>query len=160
VPDDLVLRRGPKQVCRVDIQAPPLHRLLRGLLEQLTGGVAEVLRDVDLLGWAARPRGRHAGAVAGRATAERAVAEEVGEELVEEATPATEGRSRRSAALTLEFPEVLFADGDRPLLAVLPDPHRCDGGPTPVDLAHRGGHEYLLAAGASAREGLAHGAPA
>ena len=81
------------------LQSAPLHRLLRGLLEQLAGGVAEVLRDVDLLGRAARPRGRHAVAAAGRATAERSVAEEVGEELVEEAAPATEGRPRRSAAL-------------------------------------------------------------
>src|SRR4029079_13107554 len=121
---------------------------------------AEVLSDVDLLGWAARPRGRHASAIAGRATAERAVAEEVGEELVGEAAPATKGRPRSSAALRLELPQVLFADGDRPLLAVLPDPHGCDGGPTPVDLAHRGGHENLLAAGASAHERLAHGAPA
>ena len=140
VPDDLVLRRGPEQMCRVNVQAPPLHRLLRGMLEQLAGGVAEVLRDVDLLGRAARPRGRHAGAVAGRATAERAVAEEIGEELVEEAAPAAEGRARRSAALTLELAEVLFADGDRSLLAVLPDPNRRDGRTNPVDLADRGGH--------------------
>ena len=160
VPDDLVLGRGPEQVCRVDVQAAPLHRLLRGMLEQLAGGVAEVLRDVDLLGRAARPRGRHATAGAGRAAAETAVAEEVGEELVEEAAPATERRPRRSAALTLKLPKVLFADGDRPLLAVLPDPNRRDGGPTPVDLAHRGGHENLLAAGASAREGLGTEAPA
>jgi cell division septation protein DedD len=89
-----------------------------------------------------------------RAPAE-AVAEEVGEELVEEAAPASEG-DRRAAALTLKLPEVLFADGDRSLFAVLPDPHACDGGPTPVDLAHRGGHENLLAAGSSAREGLAY----
>ena len=92
----------------------------------------------------------------GRAAARAAVAEEVGEELVEEA-PATERRPPRPATLTLKLPKVLFADGDRPLLAVLPDPHGCDGGPTPVDLAHRGRHENLLAAGASAREGLAHG---
>ena len=156
VPDNLVLGRGPEQVCRVDVQAAPLHRLLRGMLEQLAGGVAEVLRDVDLLGRAARARRGRATGGAGRAAAEAAVAEEVGEELVEEA-PATERRPPCPAALTLKLPKVLFTDGDRPLLAVLPDPHGCDGGPTPVDLAHRGGHENLLAAGASAREGLAHG---
>ena len=99
VPDDLVLGRGPEQVGRVDVQAPPLHRLLGGALEQLARGVAEVLGDVDLLGGAARPRGRRATAVAGPAPAEGAVAEEVGEELVEEAAPATEGRPRRSARL-------------------------------------------------------------
>src|SRR4249919_2794796 len=121
---------------RVDIQAPPLHRLLRGLLEQLTGGGAEVLRDVDLLGRAARPRGRHA-AIAGGAAA---IAEEVGEELVEEAAPATEGRPRRSAGLRLELPQVLFADCDRPLFAVLPDPNRRNSRTNPIDLADRGGH--------------------
>ena len=89
----------PRAGGRVDVQAPPLHRLLGGALEQLAGGVAEVLGDVDLLGRAARPRGGHATAVAGRAAAEGAVAEEVGEELVEEAAPATEGRPRRSARL-------------------------------------------------------------
>ena len=156
VPDDLVLGRCPEQMGRVDVQAPPLHRLLGGALEQLAGRVAEVLGHIDLLGGAARPRGRHA-AIAGRAAA---IAEEIGEELVEEAAPTTEGRPRRAAGLRLELPEVLFADGDRPLLAVLPNPHGCYGGPTPVDLAHRGGHENLLAAGASARERLAHGAPA
>jgi hypothetical protein len=72
---------------RVDVQAPPLHRLLGGALEQLAGGVAEVLGHIDLLGRAARPRRRHA-AIAGRAAA---IAEEIGEELVEEAAPATEG---------------------------------------------------------------------
>src|SRR3954453_13634942 len=126
------------------------------MLEQLAGGVAEVLRDVDLLGRAARPRGRHVGAVVGSATAEPAVAEEVREELVEEA-PATERRPPYAATLTLKLPQVLFADGDRPLLTVLPDPHGCDGGPTPVDLAHRGRHQILLAAGTPAREGLVHG---
>src|SRR6187397_863260 len=125
------------------------------MLEQSTGGVAEVLRYVDLLGRAARARRDRATGGARRAAAETAVAEEVGEELVEEA-PATERRPSCRAALTLKLPKVLFADGDRPLLAVLPDPHACDGGPTPVDLAHRGGHENLLAAGSSAREGLAY----
>ncbi len=57
-----------------------------------------------------------------------AVAEEVGEELVEEAAPAAERRPPCSAALTLKLPKVLFADGDRPLLAVLPDPNRRNSG--------------------------------
>jgi hypothetical protein len=117
------------------------------MLEQLAGGVAEVLRNVDLLGRAARARRGRATGGAGRAAAEAAVAEEVGEELVEEA-PATEWRSPCPAALTLKLPKVLFADVDRSLLAVLPDPHGCDGGPTPVDLAHRRSHENLLTAGA------------
>ena len=140
VPDDLVVRRGPEQVCRVDVQAAPFHRLLRSLLEQLAGGVAEVLRDVDLLRRAARAGGGRATDGVGRAGAKAAVAEEVGEELVEEA-PATERRPPYAATLTLKLPKVLFADGDRPLLTVLPDPHGCDGGPTPVDLAHRGRHQ-------------------
>src|SRR3954454_165494 len=108
VPDNLVLGRGPEQVCRVDIQAAPLHRLLRGTLEQLAGGVAEVQRDVDLLRRAARARRGRATGGAGRAAAEAAVAEEVGEELVEEA-PATERRPRCRAVLTLKLPKVLFA---------------------------------------------------
>src|SRR4029450_2726612 len=156
VPDDLVLGRGPEQVCRVNVQAAPFHRLLRGVLEQLAGGVAEVLRYVDLLGRAARARRSRATGGAGRAAAEAAGAEEVGEELVEEA-PATEWRPACPAALTLKLPKVLFTDGDRPLLAVLPDPHGCDGGPTPVDLAHRSGHENLLAAGASGGRGWGGG---
>jgi hypothetical protein len=110
----------------------------------------------ELLGRAARARRDPATGGAGRAAAEGAVAEEVGEELVEEA-PAAERRPACAAALTLKLPQVLFADSDRLLLAVLPDPHACDGGPTPVDLAHRGRHENLLAAGTPAREGLVHG---
>ena len=152
VSDDLVLGRGPEEVGGVDIQAPPLHRLLSSALEQLPGRVAEVLGDVDLLGRPARPRGGCATVGTGATPAEGAVAEEVGEELVEEAAPAAEGRSRRSAALTLELPEVLFADGDRSLFAVLSDPNRGNGGPTPVDLAHRGGHGVLLPAGAPTRK--------
>src|SRR4029453_12182390 len=125
---------------RVNVQAAPFHRLLRGMLEQSAGAVAEVLRDVNLLGRAARGRRGRATGSAPRAAAKAGVAEEVGEELVEE-TPATERRPPCPAALTLKLPQVLFADGDRPLLAVLPDPNRRHGGPTPVDLAHRGGHE-------------------
>src|SRR4029450_12870821 len=97
---------------RVNVQAAPLHRLLRGMLEQLAGGVAEVLRDVDLLGRAARARRRRATGRARRAAAEAAVAEEVGEELVEE-TPATERRSPCPAALTLKLPQVRLPDGIR-----------------------------------------------
>jgi hypothetical protein len=118
--------------------------------------VAEVLRDVDLLGRAARARRGRATGSAGHTAAEAAVAEEVREELVEEA-PATERRLRCSAGLAPKFPKVLLTDGDRSLLAALPDPHGCDRGPTPVDLAHRRGHENLLAAGTPAREGLVHG---
>src|SRR4029079_14018036 len=126
---------------------------LRSALEQLARRVAEVLRDVDLLGRAARARrGRVAGG-ARRAAAEAAVAEEVGEELVEEA-PTAERRPPYPATLTLKLAKMLFADGGRPLLAFLPDPHGCDGGPTPVDLAHRSGHENLLAAGALGAKGV------
>ena len=158
VPDDLVLGRGPQQMSRVDIQAAPLHCPLSSALEQLARRVAEVLRDVDLLGRAPWPRGRRASG-ARRAVEDTAVTEEVGEELIEEAS-AAERRPRRSAVLTLKLAKVLFADSDRPLLAVLPDPNRRDGGPTPVDLAHRGSHENLLAAGASAREGQGTKTPA
>jgi hypothetical protein len=93
------------------------------MLEQLAGGVAEVLRDVDLLGRAARARRGRATGGAGRAATKAAVTEEVGEELVEEA-PATERRPPYPATLTLKLPKMLFADSNRPLLAVLPDPLR------------------------------------
>ena len=125
------------------------------MLEQLAGGVAEVLRDVDLLGRAARARRGRATGDAGRAATKAAVAEEVGEELVEEAA-ATERRPPYPATLTLKLAKMLFADGERPLLAVLPDPHGCDGGPTPVDLAHRSGHEKPPRSGHFGAKGLAH----
>src|SRR4029078_7558048 len=118
VADNLVLGRGPEQVLRVNVQAAPFHRLLRGMLEQSAGGVAEVLRDVNLLGGAARTRRGRTTGNARRGAAKAAIAEEVGEELVEE-TPATERRPPCRAALTLKLPHGLFADGHRALLAVL-----------------------------------------
>src|SRR3954451_2169103 len=139
--NDLLLGCSPEQVDRVDVQVSPLHRVLGGALEQLARSVAEVLGDVDLLGGAARPcGGGRTGPCTRAAPAEGAVTEEVGEELVEEAAPPTEGRARSRTAPTLELSQVLFADGDRALLAVLGDPHGCYGRADPVDLAHRGGH--------------------
>src|SRR3954451_21726109 len=156
--NDLLLGCSPEQVDRVDVQVSPLHRLLGGALEQLARSVAEVLGDVDLLGGAARPCGGRTIPCTRAAPAEGAVIEEVGEELVEEAAPPAEGRARSRATPTLELPQVLFAYGDRAGLAILADPHGCNGRANPVDLAHRGGHwSDLLAAGFPTREDWAAG---
>jgi hypothetical protein len=50
VADDIVLERAEEQVVALEVEAPPLERRLRGPLEELTGGVAEELGDVDALG--------------------------------------------------------------------------------------------------------------
>ena len=81
---DVVLERGVEEVVAVEIEAAPFESRLRGALEQLAGGVAEELRDVDALNWrCGAPRRR----VRPRPTI---VAEEIGEEVVEEAAAAAE----------------------------------------------------------------------
>ena len=82
VPDDVVLERAEEQMVALEVEAPPFQRRLRGALKQLPGRVAEELGDVDALGTSCRRLGR-------RRAAGRAV-EEVGEELVEEASATPE----------------------------------------------------------------------
>ena len=80
VAHDVVLNSSPEQVIGVEVEAAPLERLLRRPLEELAGRVAEGFRHVDLLDRALGSRAWPAC----RASAE--VLEEVGEELVEQAS--------------------------------------------------------------------------
>jgi hypothetical protein len=82
VAHDTVLQRCVQQVVGVEVEAPPLDGGLRGALQQLARGVTEELRDIDALNLSLLRRRRYA-------AAGWAVAEEVGEEVVEEA-PASE----------------------------------------------------------------------
>src|SRR2546421_10485294 len=73
-----------EQVVAVQIEAAPSHRRLRCALQELTRRIAEELRDVDTLDLALR-----CGSSAAPG-ARRATAEDVGEEVVEEAAAAAE----------------------------------------------------------------------
>ena len=116
--DNLVLGRGPEQVCRVNVQAARLHRLLRGMLEQLAGGVAEVLRDVDLLGRAARARRGRVTSGAARRAAAGAPSPKKSEKNSSKKTPATERRPPLPRGSDLElWKGALRTVGDRSLFA-------------------------------------------
>ncbi len=83
--DHVVLQRGIEQMVAVEIEAAPLERCLRGALEELTCRVAEVLRHVDALDPSLRLR---RGPARTSADTGAAIAEEVREEVVEEAAAA------------------------------------------------------------------------
>ena len=90
VPHDVVLERGVQEVVGVEVQAPPLERRLSRSLQELAGRVAEELRDVDAL---------HLALLNGHALpgAGTGIAEEIGEEVVEEARRPPRRRIRSSA---------------------------------------------------------------
>ena len=81
VPDDVVGERGVQEVVGVEVQAAPLERGLGRALEELPGGVAEELGDVDALNLPRR---------LGERAACGPLAEEVREEVVEEAAATAE----------------------------------------------------------------------
>jgi hypothetical protein len=71
-----------EEVVSVEIEAPPREGRLRGTLQELAGRVAEELRHVHALDLS---RGRRGASAAGLP-----VAEEIGQEVVEEAAPAAQ----------------------------------------------------------------------
>ena len=83
VANDVVAERRVQEVVGVEVEASPLERRLRRALQQLAGGVAEELGDVDpfdLPGGCRDPPRRWR------------LAEEVGEELVKQAAAAEAAR--------------------------------------------------------------------
>src|SRR5204863_9402470 len=78
-----------QRVRGVEIEGAPVERQLHRPLEKLARRSREELRDVDLLDWPARRwrRGSRAGRARGPVDAKWPV-EELGEELVEKASPA------------------------------------------------------------------------
>src|SRR4029450_7812765 len=85
VTHDVVLERGVEEVIRVEVEAAPLDRRLGGALEEVPCSVAEELGDVHAFDLTLLRRGRRA-AGAGL-PARSALVEEIGEEVVEEASP-------------------------------------------------------------------------
>ena len=79
--DDIAWERGVEQVVGVEVEAAPLDCGPRRPLQELARGVAEVLGHVDPFRLALCRRGP-------ATAARRTVAEEVGEEVVEEAAAA------------------------------------------------------------------------
>ena len=86
MPHDVVLQRGVEQMVAVEIEAAPFHRRLSRPLQEIACCIAEELRDVHALDLPLRSG--PCAAPAGRET----VAEEVGEEVVEEASAAEAAR--------------------------------------------------------------------
>jgi hypothetical protein len=83
---DAVLERGVEEMVALQVEAAPFNGGLRRALQEFARGVAEELSDVDALDlplW----RGRSSACAGTRGLA---VAEEVGEEVVEQTAAATE----------------------------------------------------------------------
>src|SRR6266566_539545 len=117
VADDVVLERRVQQVVGVQVEAAPLERRLRAPLKKLARRVAEELRYVDSLDLALRrwaPRSRAA-----------AFAEEIREEVVEEAAAST-AEPAHAFLGQIDVTQVLDL-----LSSVGAQAHpRCDRGPT------------------------------